>query len=73
MNSMKSISFVALFALAVLFAGCSTSSQENNLEAKRRAAIEKHREQAPTDEAQTNLLNAQKNRLDRDTDPLRAY
>jgi len=69
---MKSTSFVALVAFASFLSGCATGDQQGNLEAKRRAAVERHH-QTPVDEAQSNLQNSQNNRLDRDGNPLRAY
>ena len=68
---MKLTSLVALVAFATVFTGCETT--EGNLEAKRRAAVERHRQTAPLDEANANLRNAQQNVLDRDSNPLRAY
>lgn len=73
MNSMKAISLAALLGCAVSLVACETSDKAGgNQEAKRRAAIERHREQA-VDEADANLWNAQENRLNRDSNPTRAY
>jgi len=69
---MKSTSFLTLVAFVSFLSACATSDQQSSLEAKRRAALERHRE-TPVDESQTNLQNSQQNRLDRDSNPLRAY
>jgi predicted small secreted protein len=73
--AMKISSVIILLGCATFLAGCETtdSAGGGNQEAKRRAAIEQQKDQPPVDQAHANLWNAQENRLDRDSNPLRAY
>jgi hypothetical protein len=75
MASMKARSFMALLGCAALLIGCETTdtAQGGNQEAKRRAAMEKQKQQEPLDEANANLWSAQQNRLERDGNPSRSY
>jgi hypothetical protein len=76
MKGMKVIALVTVIGCAVLLAGCETTDlaqSGGSQEAKRRAAIERQRQQSPPDEAHANLWGAQENVLDRDSNPLRAY
>lgn len=74
MTLMKARSFLALIGCALLFVGCETTNTAGgNQEAKRRAALEKQKQQQPIDEGQANLWDAHNNRLDRDGNPLRSY
>jgi hypothetical protein len=72
---MKWLQIVTAMIGLGLLASCETTnvSGRGNQEAKRLAAIERHREQAPLPEDQANLWSAHRNILDRDTNPLRAY
>ena len=71
---MKAISLAALISCAVLLAACETTDKTGgSQEAKRRAAIERHRQQQPIDQSDANLWNAQQNVLNRDSNPTRSY
>jgi hypothetical protein len=73
---MKVIALLSVVGCAVLLAGCETTGSAQtggNQEAKRRAALERQREQPPPDEAHANLWSAHQDILDRDSNPLRAY
>jgi len=67
--------FFALLGCVALLSSCETTntSGKGNQEAKRLAAIERQKQQAPMDEGHTNLWRAQQNRLDRDGNPSREY
>ena len=71
---MKAKLFLSLLGCAVLFVGCETTdtAQGGNQEAKRRAAMEKQKQQQH-DEADANLWSAQRSLIDRDGNPGRAY
>jgi hypothetical protein len=76
MSIMKAISLAILLGCTVLLTGCETTDNANaggTQEAKRRAAIERHRQQQPIDEEDANLWRAQENILNRDSNPTRAY
>ena len=71
---MKSFLLITLLGSAVVLTGCETTETSGgNQEAKRRAAIERQRQQVPLDEAQANLWNAHQDTVNRDGNPLRAY
>ena len=64
---MKAISLAALISCAVLFAACETTDKTGgSQEAKRQAAIERHRQQQPIDQSDANLWNAQQNVMNQD-------
>jgi len=66
-------SLAVLFSCAVLVTACETTDKTGgNQEAKRRAALERHRQQA-VDQSEANLRNAQENLLNRDSNPNAAY
>jgi hypothetical protein len=70
---MKPLLFATLFSSAIVLSGCeSTEVSGGNQEAKRRAAIERQKQQAPVDESAANLYNAQQDRINRDGNPARA-
>jgi hypothetical protein len=63
-----------IFGCGALLAGCNTNGAAGgNQEAKRRAALARHQQEQPIDQSHANLLNAQGNRLDRDSNPMRSY
>ena len=73
---MKAISLATFLGCAVLLAACETTDTAHpggTQEAKRRAALERHRQQPPADEQDANLWRAQENILNRDSNPTRAY
>ena len=71
---MKAISLAALISCAVLLAACETTDKTGgSQEAKRRAAIERHRQQQPIDQSDANLWNAQQNLLNQDGNSTGAY
>jgi hypothetical protein len=75
MKAMRSVQILGVILGLMFLVACETTDATGtgNQEAKRRVAIERRRQQPPPDEAQSNLLKAQENVLDRDTNPLRAY
>jgi hypothetical protein len=72
---MRILEGVGLLVAVLVIAGCETTntSGKGNQEAKRLAAIERQKQQAPMDEGHTNLWRAQQDRLDRDGNPSREY
>ena len=73
---MKAMAWLALIGCVFLLIGCETTNVAGpggNQEAKRLAAIERQKQEAPTDEATANLWDAHEKMLDRDSNPLRAY
>jgi hypothetical protein len=74
MKRMKATLLAAVFGCAVLLGGCETTDKTGgSQEAKRRAEIERHRQQQPIDQSDANLWNAQQNVLNRDSNPTRSY
>ena len=71
---MNMIRVLTLAGSAALLFSCETTDiSGGNQEAKRRAEIERQKHQQPVDESQANLWDAQNDRLNRDSNPLRAY
>ena len=69
---MNVIRVLTLLGCAALLFACETTGGGNQ-ETKRRAEIERQKHQEQMDEGQANLLDAHRDRLDRDSNPLRAY
>jgi hypothetical protein len=67
--------FFIVLGCAALLSACETTSTsgKGNQEAKRLAALEQQKRQAPLDESHTNLWRAQENLVDRDGNPMRNY
>jgi hypothetical protein len=71
---MRPTLLIMLLCTAVLLGGCETTETSGGTqEAKRRAAMERQRNQPAPDESQINLWGAHNDVVNRDTNPLRAY
>jgi hypothetical protein len=74
MKNMKVLCLATMFGCIALSISCSSNEAAGgNQEAKRRAALARHQQEQPIDQSHANLLNAQDNRLDRDSNPMRSY
>ena len=76
LKDMKHLQFIGLIVCAALLISCESTQTagQGNQEAKRLAALQQQeQESAQMDEADQNLSNAQKDRLNRDSNPAVRY
>ena len=72
---MNHLQLVGLLGSLALLVSCETTQTagEGNQEKKRLAAVQQQEQQPQPDESEQNLWNAQRDKLNRDSNPLRDY